>query len=148
MTSLQKTITTGMGIMQLYEEVTGRLLFTVNTFIQEALNQIPFEGSWTPAQVIVHITKSNLSITQVLSLKGKPANRLPDQQVDGLKNIFLNFDTKLKSPEFIIPEPGIYERKNLIGSLKNSISQLQQVQENADLTEEIKHPIFGNITKL
>ena len=57
MTSLQKTITTGMGIMQLYEEVTGRLLFTVNTFIQEALNQIPFEGSWTPAQVIVHITK-------------------------------------------------------------------------------------------
>lgn len=88
MTSLQKTTTTRMGIMQLYEEVTCRLLFNMNTFSQEALNQIPFEGSWTPAQVIVHITKSNLSIVQVLSQKGKPTNRLPDQQVDGLKNIF------------------------------------------------------------
>lgn len=135
-------------IMPLYEETVNSLLATVEFFSRDTINQVPFEGSWTAAQVLIHITKSNLSIAQTLSLKGNPVHRPPDERRKELGDIFLDFTTRLKSPDFILPEPGIYEKEMLVQNLQHSITQIYNEAARADLSEAVKHPIFGDITRL
>ena len=135
-------------IMSLYKETVDSLLAAADSFSRETFNQIPFEGSWTAAQVLVHITKSNLSIAQTLSLKGNPVYRPPDERIKELGDIFLDFTTRLKSPDFILPEPGIYEKETLVQNLQHSITRIYNEAARADLSEAVKHTIFGNITRL
>jgi hypothetical protein len=143
-------MTTGMerNIMSLYEETVNSLLAAAGAFSRETFNQIPFGGSWTAAQVLVHITKSNLSVAEVLSWQGKPVHRPPDKRVKELGDIFLDFTTRLKSPDFILPEPGVYEKAILAQNLQHSITRIYNEAAGADLSEAVKHPVFGDITRL
>jgi len=135
-------------IISLYKETVGSLLAAADSFSRETFNQVPFEGSWTAAQVLVYITKSNLSVAGVLSWQGAPAHRPPDERVKELGDIFLDFTTRLKSPDFILPEPGIYEKEILLQNLQHSITRIYNEADRADLSEAVKHPIFGDITRL
>jgi hypothetical protein len=128
--------------------VSESLLHLVNSFSEKGLNTIPFEGSWTAAQVIDHVTKSNKSITQALSLEGKPAGREPDERTPELAKIFLDFKTKLKSPDFILPTQDNYQKASLITALKLSIKKLKEVSGNTSLADAIEHKAFGEITKM
>lgn len=96
-----------------YENAATEFTGLISSFTQKELNTIPFEGSWTAAQVGTHVLKSNKSIAQALNMESQPADRLPDERVEELKSVFLNFNTKLKSPDFIIPEPGNYKKEKL-----------------------------------
>ena len=48
---------------------------------------------------------------QGLNMEGKPAQRNPEEGVPHLKKIFLNFETKFQSPEFIVPENKKYNKE-------------------------------------
>lgn len=135
-------------IISLYKETVNSLLAAVGSFSRDTFNQVPFEESWTAAQVLVHITRSNLSVAEILSWQGEPARRPPDERIKELGDIFLDFTTKLKSPDFILPEPGIYEKEMLVQNLQHSITRIYDESAKTDLSEAVKHPIFGNITRL
>lgn len=144
-----KTSEEGTGIMpQGFEEVNQSILHLANSFSEKGFNTIPFEGSWTAAQVIDHITKSNKSIAQALSLEGKPAGRKPDERTPELAKIFLDFKTKLKSPDFILPTQDNYQKTSLITTLKSSVEKLKEAAGNTSLSDAIEHRAFGEITKL
>ncbi|MFA6059548.1 MAG: DinB family protein [Taibaiella sp.] len=131
-----------------FATVSQSLLHLANSFSEKGFNTIPFEGSWTAAQVIDHITKSNKSIAQALSLEGKPADRKPDERTPELAKIFLDFKTKLKSPDFILPTQDIYQKASLIATLESSIEKLKEGVGNTSLIDAIEHQAFGEITKL
>jgi len=131
-----------------FTEVMQSLLHLVNSFSEKGFNTIPFEDSWTAAQVIDHITKSNKSITQALSLEGKPADRNADKRTPELAKIFLDFKTKLKSPDFILPTRDNYQKASSIAALGSSITQLIKAAWNTSLDDAIEHQAFGKITKL
>lgn len=135
-------------IFEAYAATAAQLLKLAQTFKQDDLNCIPLNESWTAAQVIIHVTKSNYSIAQALTLPAKGVHRKPDERVDELKNIFLNFTTKLKSPDFILPPPGVYNKAAIITDLENSVNRLKEEGTQHNLSEAIKHPAFGDITKL
>ncbi len=61
---------------------------------EEQINKIPFEGSWTAAQVAEHIIKSNSSIEQSLKSKGKVTERNIDKGIEGLKKDISGFNHK------------------------------------------------------
>lgn len=147
-TGFQITYYMEKDILSAYTIAADQLLKLTGTFEQDDLNRIPFSESWTAAQVIVHVTKSNYSIAQALTLPAKEVNRKPDERIDELKNIFLDFTTKLKSPDFILPPPGIYNKATVIAELENSINRLKEESTQHNLSEAIRHPAFGNITKL
>lgn len=113
-----------------------------------AINAVPFEGSWTTAQLATHVTKSNKAITQGLHMEGKPAQRNPEERVEHLKKMFLNFETKFKSPEFIVPENKQYDKEAVVAALNKSIEQLKEAGIKVNLAEIINLPAFGEITKL
>ncbi|MBS1653867.1 MAG: DinB family protein [Bacteroidetes bacterium] len=124
------------------------LVNLLNNFSATAINQVPFEGSWTAAQVADHVTLSNFSIARALQLKGNTINREPDERAGELKDLFLDFNRKFKSPDFIVPTKNEYDKTELIYQLHSSIDKIQEAADTAVLTELITHPAFGDITKL
>src|ERR1700744_1306823 len=84
---------------------------TLAAFDDDEFNEIPYDGSWTPGQVGQHIILSVTFFTGLLAGPDTETERLPDLHVDILKTIFLNFDHKLQSPDFIIPPAIDYNKQ-------------------------------------
>lgn len=129
------------------EKAFSNFYILLNEFDQQQLNAIPFEGSWTAAQVADHVSKSNRSIAKAMLLKGSVINRNPFGRVQELKNIFLDFSTQLKSPDFILPAEGHYEKERMRGKLLESMRKIKEAANQTELLEMINHPAFGDITK-
>jgi effector-binding domain-containing protein len=137
------------SLMGELEKTTTELLQTLATFNQETINRIPFEGSWTAAQVGDHLLKSYTGMLQALYGQVKPTERKPDEKVAELKATFLNFDTKLQSPKFIIPTSSVYEKETLLTSLQSTIAQLMETLKATDLSQTcLGFTTFGDITRL
>src|SRR5690349_21160683 len=85
------------------DNTTLELLKLISSFSETQINDIPSPGSWSAAQVAEHLTRSNVAIIKSLKKEGRSPGRAPDAGVQGLRDTFLNFDHKLRSPEFILP---------------------------------------------
>ncbi|MEO8861795.1 MAG: DinB family protein [Ginsengibacter sp.] len=130
------------------DETWAELVNLIKSTNETSVNLVPFKGSWTAAQLVRHITKSNKAIAQGLDMDGMPVQRDPEEGVAKIKNMFLDFDTKYQSPEFIVPENIHFERERIITALQKSIEQLEKASDKVELTEMINLPIFGEVTKL
>ena len=92
-------------------ETWVELVNMISSTNESRINAVPFESSWTAAQLATHVTKSNKAITQGLHMEGKPAGRNPEAGAPNLKKMFLGFETKFQSPEFIVPENKQYNKE-------------------------------------
>jgi len=134
-------------LFESFDETTSELLKTISLFNEEEINTVPFENSWTAAQVADHVMQSNKSMIQSLNEEGRSASGNVDEGVQKLKEIFLNFDSKLQSPKFILPTQERYDRKQLITELRDSVDQIKELSARIDVTEMIDHRVLGGITK-
>lgn len=130
------------------DECALAIMQQVQLLTETELNAIPFEGSWSAGQLAEHVTRSNTGIARALNIEGKPANRNADAREAELREMFLDFTIKFKSPEFILPTKSHYEKEVVTGDIENSVSLLKEVAKHTKLDESIKHPAFGEITKL
>jgi hypothetical protein len=130
------------------DKTSTELLQLVSSTAENIINTVPYRNSWTAAQLATHINKSNKAIGQALNMEGKVVERDPGARIGELKSMFLNFDIKFKSPEFIRPEVANYQKAIVVSDLKKSIEQLRTAGHKTVLTEIINLPAFGEITKL
>jgi uncharacterized damage-inducible protein DinB len=129
-------------------ETGGRFIDHLSGFSEAEMNKVPFENSWTAAQVAEHIVKA--SDAGVLFMPGAPAERDPAKNVQSLRDIFLNFDAKYKSAPNLLPEEKHYEKTPLIHTLQQQWSQLEEAARTQDLSELIdafEFPGMGKLTK-
>jgi len=131
-----------------FAEIVRTFLNAANEFDEEEINAIPYKDGWTAAQVITHVTKSNNGIAKAMNLAGEKVPRDADARVQELRNTFLDYSVKFKSPEFILPSTEPQEKYKVIAAFENSIEQLKEASKTANLSEAIKHVAFGEITKL
>jgi hypothetical protein len=124
-------------------EIWSEFLNLVFSVDEQDINIVPFEDSWTVAQLATHVTKSNKAIVQALQMEGKLCNRNADERTNELRKTFLDFTVKFQSPEFIIPEKKEYKKEAVVQQLENSIEQLRQLRTKANLYEIIMLPAFG-----
>jgi hypothetical protein len=117
------------------------IIETFSSFIQllssirsEAVNNIPFEGSWTAAQVGEHVHLSASRLLQTIQGEGVLTTREPDTKIAVAESLFMNFDTKFKSPDFIVPAEGPYNKPLLVESLKEDMRGLIDAATHADLS--------------
>ncbi len=96
---------------------TDKLLQTISSFPEEKFNTVPFEGSWTAAQVSDHILKSVSGIQEMLYTTTKPTARQPDEKVGAIKAMFLDFTTKMKSPDFVLPRKYTHRKRKNVSRL-------------------------------
>ena len=124
------------------------LLALLEPLDEKQINTIPFKESWTAAQLATHVTKSNKAMAQAMEMEGKPTERDPAARAKELKDLFLDFSIKFKSPEFILPTQNRYEKEPLIAALQKSNERLKENAARVAITKKISLPAFGEITKL
>ena len=120
----------------------------ISSVDESLVNKIPFEKSWTVAQLATHVTKSNEGMVEALKTEGKPPERDPAAGVAKLKKIFLDFEAKYQSPEFIIPEARKYSKESIINDMQRSVEKLKEQERTVNLSDLINVQIFGDVTKL
>src|SRR4051794_144000 len=136
------------SLLKSIDETVAQLLELMGSLDEDKVNVVPYAGSWTAAQLFRHVIKSTRGMTKAMEMPGKPADRDPDARIPELKNAFLDFSSKLQSPEFIVPEPGPYEKKAIMNDLKTSFENFKKLVVATDLSGLIEGLPLGPITKL
>ncbi|MDP4149385.1 MAG: DinB family protein [Bacteroidota bacterium] len=133
-------------------EMTGKGFSEVlSLFGQQDINTVPFEGSWTAGQVAEHVLKSVSGILNVLKGKTASTERDPANKIASIKALFLNFDNKLKNPEFLTPTADPKEKGALLTALERKFSGISEVMKTEDLTLtclEREFPGVGPLTRV
>jgi hypothetical protein len=122
---------------------------TLSRFSDETLNTVPFEESWTAGQVTEHIIKSQLYIIAQLS-EGpvSTADRLYDQEVNTMQEIFRDKESKAKTDESIAPGPPTHDLKKLLETLQKQKEQQIKIIKTRKLEEFISMLEFPGIGHL
>lgn len=131
-----------------YDEAVNKLTSLSEPLTGEQFNTVPYENSWTPAQLLRHIILSTNGIAKTISKPFQPAERDAAERIPGLKEIFLNFSKTFNAPDFIVPEAGPFEKEKTIGELKQSFEQLKHNADEMNPTELVEGLPFGPSTKL
>jgi len=130
------------------DEANKEFVQLTSSLNSQQVNRVPFKDSWTAAQLVVHVTKSNTSIVKALNAESKIVERKPDERLQQLEKMFLDFSVKLNSPAFILPTENTYSKETTVADLEKSVEELKQAGNKTNLSEAVKHPAFGEITKL
>lgn len=126
------------------------LLQVLSSIADEKINTIPYAGSWTAGQLAQHVILSAGGFVQLLNGPVKNTERDPEANIPNLKAIFLDFNSKMKSPDFIIPEDRNYDKQELVNSLQNIKVVLLKAIETLDTTKTciaFELPGSGYITR-
>lgn len=110
------------------------------------INKVPFKGSWTAAQTARHLIKAGNGMAEMFSTEAPKANREADEKAAELKDILLNFDLKMDSPDFIVPEDKQYSKEELISQTDKIRKETVEVLKTAQL-DEIPNTDEGNPLK-
>ncbi|SKB44320.1 DinB family protein [Daejeonella lutea] len=121
------------SLKQEVEQTFRELISMLSSIDEKKFNSVPFEGSWTPGQLADHLFKSYDAVN-VLKGRTEAPSRPYDQNVQGLKDIFLNFETKMESPDFIIPSNEPIEKEKMLQGLRTRTNALMAIAENDDLS--------------
>lgn len=131
-------------------DLTGStLLRLLSSFTEQQLNTVPFEGSWTGAQVAEHIWKAG--DCSLLYGPTTPTDRAPDEKVDAVRTLFLNFGIKMISPEMIRPGNDYLPKEVILGNIHQVWEKLTTAANTLHLSEEcnaFEVPGFGPFTRL
>ena len=133
------------------DNTMAELIQVFSSIDQEQINIIPFEGSWTAAQLAQHMIMSNSGFAEMINGPVKETQRKPGELVEKIKSDFLDFTTKMKSPDFIKPPMAHYKKEDLLNSLKNIKQSIHHAIETVDLTKTclaFELPGYGFLTRL
>lgn len=130
---------------------TDALMQLLTPLSEEQLNKVPFDGSWTAAQLGDHLYKSYGLVT-VLNGRTEATVRLPEEKIGPVKDVFLNFEIKMKSPDFIVPGSGHFNKTMLLEGLTkriNGIKDFIRLKEDLTLTcLDFALPNAGTLTRM
>jgi len=130
------------------DEVVSEMIGLASSLDENKLNSVPYEDSWTAGQLMRHVTKSTNGMAKALDMESKPAERDPGERIPQLRSAFLDFSTKMKSPDFIIPEDGPYEKQATIDEMNRRFALFKENAYKANLNELVTGLPLGEITKL
>jgi hypothetical protein len=121
-------------LTQHIDEAFAELETLTDSFLEPLINEVPFEGSWTPGQVADHILKSQKGVLELLYGKTAPADRDPGQFIGHLRDVFMDFSSKMTSPDFVLPSNKPLEKSRLIERIKTARVAWKEILKTHDLT--------------
>lgn len=132
-------------------KTTDELISLLTALSGEQLNQVPYTGSWTAGQLGDHLYKS-YGIAAVLHGKTEPTSRPVEEKIGPIKDVFLNFEIKMQSPDFIVPGTGPFDKDILLAGLSDRINGIKQfIEKEEDLTLtclDFELPNAGKLTRM
>jgi hypothetical protein len=133
------------------DKTISDFLQVLSSIDQEKFNTVPFKDSWTAGQLAQHVLLSVAGFTDLIYGAVKETERAPDQGIETIRRIFLDFSTKLKSPAFIVPPVMDYTKEEQITVLEQKKALLTQASETMDLAKTctgFQLPAMGFLTRL
>ena len=130
------------------DEAISQMVALMSPLDENQVNAIPYEDSWTAGQLFSHVTKSINGMAGAMLKDSEPAERDPGEKITGLKSAFLDFSTKMKSPDFIIPDEGPFQKQASIAALTASFGKLKENTSKANLNDLLTGLPMGEVTKL
>ena len=133
------------------ENTTNELIRLFSSTRQEQFNEIPYEGSWSVAQVGDHLLKSYGLVEALSNGPVRKTERLPGMGIEKVKKIFLDFNAKYKSAEALQPTNEPIEVEELLNGLQKRISQIKEVIQTKDLAQTcigIPFKGIGELTRM
>jgi len=120
------------------------------SFTDEQLNTVPFEGSWTAGEVADHIIKSLAGISRVINGPVEPTERPAYEKVAAIRDLFLNFVIKMKSPDFILPSSDPQTKDVQLAAIEKLKGELLMATEQdvSLLCTAAEFPTVGKLTRL
>lgn len=118
-------------------------------FNNDNLNKVPFEGSWTAAQVAEHMILALSRSTALFTGPIAVTDRDPSEKIKIIEDIFLDMEKKFKSPEFILPSNDLHTKEELIATFDHIEKDLL-AHTGGDLTGTctlFELPGMGHLTK-
>lgn len=134
-----------LEIQAVFDKLTGVL----SGFDQNQIDKIPFENSWSAGQVGEHLLKGLSGLPRLAAGKTENADRPQDAKVQAIRDLFLDFNTKMQSPDFILPTQNEHDKAQLISGLRQIENELMGVAQNTDLSLvclDFELPGFGPFT--
>jgi uncharacterized damage-inducible protein DinB len=129
-----------------FDNVTRELIHVLTAFDQSQLNTVPPAGGWTAGQVGEHLFKSDSAILNALHGPVKEAKRAADENVDEINGAFLDFSTKMKSPDIIVPADNVnHDKETLIMALKCNRDLMSKAISTLDLSLICTDPVMSGI---
>jgi hypothetical protein len=119
----------------------------LSQFDETVVNEIPFAGSWTPAQVAQHII---LATDGLPDGKNKPADRAFDALLPKIRPWWEDFTKKLKSPPPLVPDKKSRSKEELLSELKRVRAKDLAIVATQDLTViclDSELPSIGYLTR-
>lgn len=116
-------------------------------FDQEALDSIPFEGSWTAGQVTEHIL---ISASRIPDGRTGKTMRFHDQYVVPLRDLFLDFNRKFEASPSLHPAHAGHDKDSLLEKIRKTELQHTATIAASDLDAlclDMEFPFFGYMTR-
>ncbi|HEY4107867.1 DinB family protein [Puia sp.] len=127
------------------------ILDTIGTFTDEQFNTQPAYGGWTAGQVAEHLLLSAGVVEVIAGNTAPTTGRQPGQHLPAIASVFLDFNTKLQSPDFIIPADGYHDKQQLLSKTKLVWDKIGEGIRRLDLTVtclDFEFPTMGPLTRL
>ena len=133
-----------------FERIAREFYEVLSSFTQEQFNEVPFEGSWTAGKVGRHIYKALFNLPKTLQGPVTKEERKPDELIEPINKIFLDYTIQLKSPDFIIPEDKEYNRQEMLEAYQQKIKETVDTARPLDLTATtgFQLPTIGYLTRM
>jgi len=145
------TTTREQDTVNKFNQASKDFVDKLTQFRPEDFNRVPYQDSWTPAQVAEHVFKSVNGAARGLMGSVAETDRDPGQLIPHFEQVFLDFETKLKSPDFILPTDDLIDKQQMVGDLDSVFSDVKNAALSADLSKtcmDFKFPGSGHVTGL
>ncbi|HEY1114521.1 MAG TPA: DinB family protein [Chitinophagaceae bacterium] len=116
----------------------------------EAVNTSPFPGSWTSGQLVRHLVMANGGCLEEINGPVQETTRPINTGVESIRNVFLDFSTKMTAPEFVVPPAIAYEKEEGLASLDEIRQGLLAGLDTLDLSKTcllFELPVLGFLTR-
>lgn len=131
--------------------VFEELIHLIGSFTDDNFNTRPSTGGWSAGQVAQHIRLSAGSIVPLLNGGVVETDRDPEEKIDAIRDLFMDFDSRFESPEFIVPADRPYGRNEFLPYFRHLLKEIEQAVAQLDMSctcTDFELPGFGRLTRV
>jgi hypothetical protein len=130
------------------QSTVKQLIGAIEAISADDFNSTPFEGKWSAGENAEHVRLSVGGVPSLLKGPTATTNRAPDEHVNTIKTLFLDFNAKYPSAPGLIPAAKQYDKPALIKALTAAFDEVAQVLTQLDVTDTCTTAEFKGIGKL
>lgn len=137
-------------LIQEIRETFDRLAEQVSAFRAEDFDQTPPRGGWSAGQCTEHIILATEGAPSLCRGTTEPSERPATLKVQSIRDLFLDFNQRFESPDFIQPRANTHDRVKMLKQIEETKAGMIAVAETTDLSaicKDFEVPGFGPFTR-